>query len=264
VAAGGHADRVPFTLVALHAHPDDETLLMGGTIARAAAEGHRVVLVTATDGSAGLAATSMSEGLGQRRLAELDRAAGELGVHRVVHLGYPDGAFEDVTPADAVAALVRVLEQEDADVLTGYDPSGGYGHPDHVQVHRVARAAADRLGGPVLLEATVDRALLVGGARILRVIPGAPRIGQDRMRQAYLPRAEITHRVDVGPFVAAKLRALAAHESQQSGGPGLRTVTILRRLPTPLARLVLGHEWFREVGRPAGMPSDDIFESCRR
>lgn len=256
---------VPFTLVAYHAHPDDESLLMGGTIARAAAEGHRVVLVTATDGSAGLASPAMGTRaeLGRRRLAELEAAAEVLGAARVVHLGFPDGAFTAVAVPEAGEALNRVLEEESADVLTGYDPAGGYGHPDHVHVHRVARAAAQATGVR-LLEVTVDRRLVVTGAQVLHRVPGAPPIDLARMKQAYLPRAEITHRVDVRAYVDRKVAALAAHESQQSGGAGFRTVALLRRLPGPVRRLVLGREWFRDVERdPTGQKSDDVFDSLR-
>jgi hypothetical protein len=84
------------------------------------------------------------------------------------------------------------------------------------------------------------------------------------MRSSYLPRSELTHRLDVRAHVAAKLAALSAHASQESGGSGFRTVTMLAQLPGPLARLVLGREWFREVGRPPqdGL-LDDVFASCR-
>ena len=258
-----HAGAVPFTLVAFHAHPDDESLLMGGTIARAAAEGHRVVLVTATDGAAGLAASGNPEDLGRRRLRELEEAAERLGAARVVHLGFPDGSFSGTGLTAPNAALSAVLEQESADVLTGYDPSGGYGHPDHVHVHHVARAAAAATG-VTLLEATVDRALIVAGARLVHAVPGSPPIDLARMRSSYLPRPELTHRIDVRPFVAAKIQGLAAHASQQTGGQGFRTVTLLHRLPGPVARRVLGREWFREVGRePRERLLDDVFASCR-
>lgn len=258
---------MPFTLVAFHAHPDDESLLMGGTIARAAAEGHRVVLVTATNGAAGLASGSMveREELGRRRLEELEDAAAALGAARVVHLGFPDGNFPSVPIGDAAAALGAVLDEESADVLTGYDPSGGYGHPDHVHVHRVARAAAARAGGPVLLETTVNRSLVVAGARIVHAIPGGPPVDLALMRTSYLPNSEITHRVPVSDHLDAKIRGLAAHASQRTGGSGFRTVSMLCRLPRPLARLVLGREWFREVGRdPATRPIDDIFATSRQ
>ncbi len=255
---------MPFTLVAFHAHPDDESLLMGGTIARAAAEGHRVVLVTATDGAAGLAAAGMTSGgdLGRRRLVELEAAAAALGAARVVHLGYPDGRFSACGTEEPARALATVLEQEGADVFTGYDPAGGYGHPDHVHVHRVARGAGQLAAGVPLLEATVDRALLLRAARVVAAVPGAPPIDLDRLRTGYLPKAELTHQVDVRPFVAAKIAGLAAHASQGTGSRGMRTVTLLRRLPGPIARRALGREWFREVGVSPGL-RDDVFASCR-
>ena len=83
------------TLIAFHAHPDDEALLTAGTMARAAAEGHRVVLVVATDGDLGLAASTYAgDGhLGERRLAELRASADHLGVARVEHLGYADSGL---------------------------------------------------------------------------------------------------------------------------------------------------------------------------
>lgn len=256
---------MPFTLVAFHAHPDDESLLMGGTIARAAAEGHRVVLATATDGAAGLAAASMGEraDLGRRRLSELEDAATALGAARVVHLGFADGGFSYAGTDVPAAALAALLRSEKADVLTGYDPAGGYGHPDHQHVHRVARQAADLVPRVVLLEATVDRRLLMLGAQLVRWVPGAPKIDLDQLRASYLPRDELTHRVDVTGHLDAKLAGLAAHQSQQTGSRGLRTVTLLRRLPGPVARMVLGREWFREVGRPTGPLLDDVFASCR-
>ncbi|GAA4119073.1 PIG-L family deacetylase [Nocardioides fonticola] len=249
---------MPATVVSFHAHPDDESLLTGGTLARLAEEGHRVVLVTATDGAAGLADPSLGSGaeLGRRRLRELEEAAAALGVARVVPLGYPDGAFADAGVAGPAARLEHVLAEESADLLTGYDAAGGYGHPDHVHVHRVARAAAER-SGVRLVEATVDRTLLLWGARLLNAVPRAPEIDLDRLASSYLPRAEITHRVDVRRQVPRKIAALAAHGSQQTGGGGLRTVTVLRRLPTPVARAVLGREWFREVGAP---PRPDLLD----
>src|SRR4051812_35652819 len=165
--ATGGAD-MTFTLVSFHAHPDDEALLTGGTLARAAAEGHRVVLVVATAGEAGLA-VDRGEGLGARRLWELRQAAGELGCARVEVLGYPDSRSVPPPPAGSFAALpiagpatrlAEILRAERADVLTIYDPVGGYGHPDHIAVHRVGLAAAELAGTRSVLAATVDRTTL--------------------------------------------------------------------------------------------------------
>ncbi|MFM7598212.1 MAG: PIG-L deacetylase family protein, partial [Actinomycetota bacterium] len=138
------------TLVFVHAHPDDEALLTSGTMARAAAEGQRVVLVVATDGAAGLTSSAYREGLADIRREEVEESARHLGVSRVVHLGYADSGLAGDAPSgfasaslDEVSERIRgILSEESADVVVGYDPSGGYGHPDHVRVHESVRAAA--------------------------------------------------------------------------------------------------------------------------
>ncbi len=264
MASARHAGPVPFTLVSFHAHPDDEALLTGGTLARVTSEGHRVVLVTATDGAAGLASSVLAPDLARRRREELETAAADLGVARVVLLGHPDGRFADAGVDGPAEELAAVLREESADVLTGYDEHGGYGHPDHVHVHRVARRARALARTPVLLEASVDRTWLLRADRVLRWVPGMPRLEPQRGGRVYLARTELTHRVDVREQVPAKTSALLAHHSQTTGGPRLRTVSVLGRLPRPEARQVLGHEWFREVDRPAGGELlDDVFASLR-
>lgn len=243
------------TVVALHAHPDDEALLTGGWLAQRAAAGDRVVLVVATDGGAGLARPTADLALTRR--TEAEEAARALGVARVVWLGYADSGmaaapssapdrFADAPVREAAERVAAVLREERADVLTGYDARGGYGHPDHVQVHRVARAARDLLDpAPRLLEATLDRTALVRVLRVLRplarVLPGLTLPADD----VFSAPREITHRVDVRDQLAAKRAALAAHASQRGGG--VRTVAILLALPAPLARRVLGTEYFTEV-----------------
>src|SRR5215467_10604941 len=123
------------TVVFFHAHPDDEALQTGGTMARLAAEGHRVVLVTATDGEAGLASTqAMGGDLGDVRRRELTQSADILGCARVVPLGYADSGSSDnrSTRADTFSSmpvetaahkLSAILAEEAADALTIYDPS---------------------------------------------------------------------------------------------------------------------------------------------
>ncbi|HET7310624.1 MAG TPA: PIG-L family deacetylase [Mycobacteriales bacterium] len=249
--------------MAFHAHPDDESLLTGGTLARCAAQGHRVVLVVATSGDRGLAADRGE--LGSRRIAELERAAELLGVARLVLLGYGDSGFREpaeapsgslcAAPVTEVADRVAaVLEEEAADVLTVYDANGGYGHRDHVRVREAGLAAARRAGTPRVLAATVDRAALLRGVRLLNrlgVRPGG--MTPELLGAAFTPAAEITHEVDVRAWVRVKQEALRAHASQASGGDDVRTVRLLSRLPRPLASLVLGREWFAEVG--AALPA---------
>lgn len=262
-----------FTLVSFHAHPDDEVLLTGGTLARAAAEGHRVVLVVATDGAAGLAASSLRAdgGLGGRRVAELERSAAALGCARLVLLGYRDsgwkgsatpGGFSTVAVSAAAGQLARVLTQERADALTTYDPAGGYGHPDHVQVHRVGAAGARLAGTPLVLQATLDRRLIQRAVRVVTTVPFLlPEVRASAFHDAY--SAALTHRVDVRAHLAAKRAALAAHASQTTADSAQRTLGLLLRLPGPVFRQVLGREWFVEAGRPPGERLDDLFASLR-
>jgi LmbE family N-acetylglucosaminyl deacetylase len=268
---------VPFTLVSFHAHPDDEALLTGGTLARAAAEGHRVVIVVATAGEAGLSAEAAAGAvLTERRVEELRRSARALGVSRVEVLGYPDSGsstatrpgpetFAGADPRQPAERLAEILREEAADVLTVYDEHGGYGHPDHVQVHRVGVLAAQLAGTPVVLEATVDRTSLRRVAALMCWIPGLSwLVPRSRFAESYLPREELTHRVDVRRHLAAKKASLAAHTSQTTGGRGVRTMALLLQLPDPLLQRALGREWFRERGR--SQPDellDDVFASLR-
>ncbi|MEP6761974.1 MAG: PIG-L family deacetylase [Sporichthyaceae bacterium] len=265
-----------FTLVAFHAHPDDEALLTAGTLARAAAEGHRTVLVVATAGEAGLTRSGVTpDELARVRAAELQRSAAALGCARVEQLGYADSgmsaeaggddAFVRVDVERAAARLAALLLEENADVLTVYDPVGGYGHPDHVQVARVGVRAAAIAGTPVVLEATVDRASLQRVLRLLQRLPGVPGdFAACRFNSAFTARPQLTHAVDVRPYAAAKRAAMAAHASQAHGESTIRTLAVLLRLPRPLFRLALGREWYVERGRTPALPLlDDVFASVR-
>jgi len=272
-----------YTILSFHAHPDDEALLTAGTLARAAREGHRVVLVTATAGEAGLAAARFGppQELARARLAELRRSAEAIGAARVELLGYADSGLDGQAPPDddprapvpfaradvdeAAGRLAELLTQEHVDVLTSYDPAGGYGHPDHVQVHRVARRAAELAGTPVVLEATVDRDLLRRAVRLVsKVYRLPPEFDVSTFDRASAPRAEITHRVDVRRYTDRKRASMRAHASQATADSGDRTLAALLRLPGPVYRRVLGREWFVERGRTSdGRMLDDIFASVR-
>lgn len=278
-------------MVSFHAHPDDEALLTAGTLARAAAAGHRVTIVVATNGEAGLADVAAAPGsgsaakpdsgsesgsgsgshLGAIRLAELRTSAAALGCARVVALGYPDSGmhnehagFASVPVDEAATRLAAVLAEEQADVLTIYDRNGGYGHPDHVQVHRVGHRAAELAGTAVVLEATVDRTALVRALSAISWTRLAPAdFAPERMRSAYSDRSEITHRVDVRGYLGQKRASMRAHATQATGGTGSRTLAFFLRLPGPLYRRVFGAEWFIERGRIPSKPLDDVFASLR-
>lgn len=256
------------TCLFFHAHPDDEALLTAGTMARLAGEGHRVVLVLATAGERGLAPTPLRDrGLGEVRREEAHASARILGCSRVAFLGYADSGhapgpapagggaqpFASAGVEEAAGRLAALLTEERADLLTVYDPAGGYGHPDHVQVHRVGYRAARLAGTPVVLEATVDRTLLLRGLRAASWVHRfPPEFDRDSFRQAYGARSEITHRVPVKRHWRAKRASMAAHLSQARGGDSERTLAALGRLPGPAFRQVLGTEWFIQRGLPAG------------
>ena len=259
------------TVVAFHAHPDDEVLLTGGTLARLAAEGHRVIIVVATDGVMG-PATGRG---GQTRLDELRASASVLGAARVVHLGYADSGhgpllypdppdrtrFARADLGEAAAKLAGLIREESADVLLSYDPRGGYGHRDHVKVHHVGARAAQMTGIRVL-EATAPRelvTLLFSTARLLRlVVRHDPRV----IRAAFTPRSAITHRVNVRRFAAQKRAALASHRSYvQSKGRTARLARAMLALPVPIFGLLLGREWFAQPGAATATISGDILRA---
>ncbi len=276
---------MPHTLLAFHAHPDDEALLTSGTMARAAAEGHRVVLVVATDGGLGLAAGTFGGagrlggpgGLGGQRLRELDASARALGVARVEHLGYADSGlgaevlpdppgrtrFVRADPVEAADRLAAILREEDVDVLLTYDANGGYGHRDHVRVHSVGALAAQQAGTRRVLEATVPRdAICRALALARRVYRFPPEFDPTSFERAYSPRSAITHRIAVRRYAAAKRASMRAHASQASADGGAdRTLAAFLRIPRPLFDLVFGREWYVDPAEePGGPVHRDVFD----
>jgi LmbE family N-acetylglucosaminyl deacetylase len=244
------------TVLAFHAHPDDEVLLTGGTIARLAAEGNRVVVVVACDG-----AVTAPNG----RLGEFRASARILGAARAEYLGYADSGhgrelypdppgkvrFARADAGEAAGRLADLIRAEDASLLLSYDSRGGYGHRDHVKVHEVGALAA-KLTGVRVLEATVPRELAVAGSAALRALRLARFTGGEAMASG-TPWTEITHRVDVREYAAAKRAALAAHRTPGSGtGRSSRLFRLAVRLPFPVFRLLAGHEWFTEPGASPG------------
>jgi LmbE family N-acetylglucosaminyl deacetylase len=269
---------VSLSCVFFHAHPDDEALLTAGTMARLAAEGHRVVLVVATSGERGLVAPDATGGkdLGEVRTAETLASARALGCARVEFLGYADSGldgraacgpsqvpFATAEVDEAAAALAALLLEEQAALLTTYDAAGGYGHPDHVQVHRVGARAAEMAGTPLVLQATVDRDLLTRALRLLRRVYPLP-IDPATFAAAYTPGSAITHRIDVRRFIAQKRQSMLAHATQATGGDTVRTLAALLRLPRFLFRLVLGTEWYVQPGEHSGPPLRDPLATLLR
>ena len=266
------------TLVAFHAHPDDEALLTAGTMARAAAEGHRVVLVVATDGELGLvdSTTAAAGDLGARRLDEARASAAALGVARVEYLGYADSGLGPELPPnppgrvrfvrapveEAAERLAAVLKTERADVLLSYDRNGGYGHRDHKQVHAVAARAAQIAGTAMVLEATIPRDTLARAVRLAaKVYRFPPEFDLEGFVSAHSPRSEVTHRISVRRYAKAKRAAMRAHASQATADSGDRTLAAFLRIPRPLFDVVFGREWYRDPSLPPGSPvRRDVFE----
>lgn len=245
------------TLVFVHAHPDDEALLTAGTMARAAAEGHRVVLIVATDGEAGLTSADYADDLGATRRDELAASAEALGVARTVMLGYPDSGLHGENPEGLAhmgrftvgRRIAEICDEEDADVLVGYDPSGGYGHPDHLAVHRAVRTAQLLCATPPrLFEATLPREPITRAGHLAAMSRLTPaEFDPAEFDTAWTPRAEITHRVNVRDVLPAKAASLRAHASQATADGTTRTLAVLTRLPRPVQALLLGTEYYVSV-----------------
>ena len=258
--------------MAFHAHPDDEALLSAGTLARAAQAGHRVVLVLATDGGAGAVGDGVLDGedLGARRTREAQASADALGVARLVGLGYgdsgsdradtevsgwSDGSFRAAPVEEAAERLAAVLREEGADLLLADDANGGYGHPDHCQVHRVAAAAATSTGVP-FAQVTIDREFLSGGIELARGMGLEVPEGfvPPDVSAWYTPHDTITHTVDTGPVLAAKRASMAAHATQATGAPDtVRTLSVFLGLPDEIFAIAFSQEWF-VVGDGTALP----------
>ena len=251
------------TVTFFHAHPDDEAIATGGTMASLAAGGHRVVLVTATRGELGEVPDGLlrpGESLGDRRATELADAAAVLGVSRQLFLGYHDSGMEgedsnardDVFATadidDAAGRLAAVLVEEASDVLVVYDEHGGYGHPDHVRVHDVGMVAAHRAGTPIVYLTTMDRDVMT----TLRLrAAGSEHAPEDRLEGADTmgePAARITTELDVSPWLGAKRAAMAAHGSQ------IGEESFFLSMPDELFAEVWGQEWFIRIRpEPVGL-----------
>lgn len=251
------------TVVFFHAHPDDEAIATGGTMAALSGAGHRVVLVTATAGELGERPEGLlapGQSLAERRRAELAEACSVLGVARHLFLGYRDSGmageptnddpdcFWQADVEEAAGRLAAVLAEERADAVTFYDEHGGYGHPDHVQVHRVGRRAAELAATPRAYMATINRdhvRRLMAEAVARGGFPDGvePPADTDGLGE---PEARITTAVDVVAQLPAKRRAMAAHASQIA-----ETSFFLAMGDEDFARM-WGTEWYIRLGADAG------------
>lgn len=257
------------TLVCFHAHPDDESIATGGTIARASQLGHRVVLVLATGGEHGESPVDLAPGetLADRRAAETERSALALGIDRVVFLGYRDSgmtgweqnghgdAFMNAPVEDAAQRLANVLIEENASTLTTYDWHGNYGHPDHIQVHRVGHRAAALANTPNVYEATMNRDAMVAFMAAARDAGAEmdtefdPNATDDGVPFG-MSEAELTTKVDVSDFIEQKRNSMKCHASQ------ITDSSFFLQMPDEVFRFAFGTEWFIRVGAPSGVHED--------
>jgi LmbE family N-acetylglucosaminyl deacetylase len=259
------------TLVTFHAHPDDEAIATGGTMLRAKAAGHRVVLVFATRGELGEYAPDAlgdSETLTERRVAESMAAAEILGVDRVEFLGYHDSgmageptndhdhSFAQADLDEAGGRLARILTDEQADVLTVYDDHGGYGHPDHIQVHRVGHRAGELANTRRVVESTMNRdhlrRMIVENRDRMPDEEGVP--DPDEMNEFGSPESIITTTIDVREFAKQKRAAMAAHASQ------IPADSFFLQMPDDAFEASFGYEWFIRPDAPRGTRETDLFE----
>jgi N-acetyl-1-D-myo-inositol-2-amino-2-deoxy-alpha-D-glucopyranoside deacetylase len=220
------------SLLLVHAHPDDESIETGGTMAKYAAEGASVTLVTCTLGELGeiippeLRDLTPDE-LGEYRIGELERACEALGVtgHRFLGgpgrwrdsgmMGLPDNddprCFWQADVAEAARELAKVIDEVEPDVIVTYDANGFYGHPDHIQAHRVTVLAHQTAASRAKLYATAMPRSVLAGA--LRLPPESPFIPSDDL-SASVPDEQVTTVVDAERYLDAKLAAMRAHATQ--------------------------------------------------
>ncbi|MGW0390391.1 N-acetyl-1-D-myo-inositol-2-amino-2-deoxy-alpha-D-glucopyranoside deacetylase [Streptomyces sp. NPDC003042] len=296
-------------LLLVHAHPDDESINNGVTMAKYAAEGAHVALVTCTLGEEGevippgLAhlAADRDDTLGAHRVGELGAAMKELGVtdHRFLGgpgrfrdsgmMGAPQntrpGAFWSADVDEAAGYLVEVIRELRPQVLVTYDPDGGYGHPDHIQAHRVAMRGAElagrdgyrpELGAPHAIGKIywnrVPRSVVDEGFARLRAAGGKapfPGLASPDDVPGVVPDEQIT--AEIGDddaeggggqrFVAAKSAAMRSHATQIAvDGPFFA-------LSNELAQPLFAREYYElavgEPGAPAGVRERDLFAGVR-
>jgi LmbE family N-acetylglucosaminyl deacetylase len=249
------------TIVFLHAHPDDETTQTSGAMARASAGGDRVVVVYATNGDHGDTPEDLAEGetVITRRRAEAEASARATGTQRVVWLGYADsgmtgweqngaeGALHGADVDEVATRFATILDEEDADVVVGYDWHGNYGHPDHVKVHHIAHRAADlATRRPRLLESTMNRSRLVRDrqARIDRgeQVDWDPEAPMDDGNPLGSTEDEISWEVDVSAYLEQRRAAAGAHASQSD-------TEWMRTMSDEEFATMFGAEYYIEPGR---------------
>ncbi|ACU76240.1 LmbE family protein [Catenulispora acidiphila DSM 44928] len=273
----------PLTLMAVHAHPDDEATGTGGILARYAAEGIRTVLVTCTDGGCGDGPGGVKPGepghdpvaVAALRRQELKASCDILNITHLETLDYADSGMmgwptNDApesfwrTPVEQSAArLADLIRHYEPDVVVTYDENGFYGHPDHIQANRVTVAALALTElTPKLYWTTMPRSAMQNFMETMREFDPEwtePDPAEaEAMPEIGLPDEEITTWVDVSKFGGQKFDALAAHASQGEN------IFFLKMGPERFTDL-MGVETFVRVQDSTGaaVPENDLFAGLR-
>lgn len=274
-------------LLAFHAHPDDECTSTGGILAKYAAEGRQVVVVTATDGSEGEVHNyenpdELKPNLAAMREEEIAKAMAILGVPNQHFLGYRDSgmmgddanghpeAFWTVDFMESTARLVRHVRKYRPEVMVVYDPFGGYGHPDHIQVHRVGLAAyqgaLDENRFPLedgeepwmpekLYWTAWPRSRMQVFAKARFEGGFIDEEAYEQMMKAGMPDEEISAIVDIAPWLNLKFDALRAHRTQ------IPDDWFMFQVPEEQRAAAFGQETFQRVFSRVEVPfrEDDLF-----
>ena len=244
-----------FTLLIVHAHPDDECSSTGGLILKSAREGHRVILITCTNGEMGeMKHLDMNldpdseadrQRLGEIRREELTRAAQILNVSQVHTLGYRDSgmdgwegnghpeAFKNADEEEVVGKIVGYIRRYRPDVVVTYNEQGGYGHPDHVMANKVTTEAIEAAADPdrfpesgrevwrvpKFYHTAWARSNMLRAWRWMRFFgQKTPLDDPDFREDKYgTPDELITTRVNIRRYLRRKWRALISHKSQING-----------------------------------------------
>ena len=261
------------TLFLVHAHPDDEAISTGGVMMKAKADGHRVVLVTATRGEVGEIYNMYPETsrprLGEIRTEELTRAAEILGVDRFEFLDYRDSGMVDTADNkdpksfhqarldEAAGKLAMLLREERPDVVITYGEDGVYGHPDHIKAHFVTNAALDLLerdgwAPKKLYYTAIPRSMMEA---FMSQMPEEAARQNTNMRITGTPDELVTTRIDVRDYLDRKRKAFAAHVSQNDPNSWFTTMA------SQIYEIAFGTEYYQLArGKPgSALPEEDVF-----
>ncbi|MFF9483195.1 PIG-L family deacetylase [Streptomyces sp. NPDC014733] len=273
----------PLTLMAVHAHPDDEATSTGGIFARYAAEGMRTVLVTCTDGRCGDGPAGAKPGdpehdptaVALMRRQELKVSCEALKISDLEMLDYPDSgmvgwpsndapeSFWQTSVEEAAVRLTELIQRYQPDVVVTYDENGFYGHPDHIQAHRVTMAALEKTElTPKVYWTTMPRSTMRRFGEAMREfsedMPEPDPAEAAAIAEIGLPDDEITTWVDTTAFSDQKFDALAAHASQGEN------IFFLKMGKARFGEL-MGMETFVRVQDTTGapVPERDLFAGLR-